>query len=40
MNNSKDGIKKLVLVGVLAAVAYMELGPAGLILAGVIMMIF
>ena len=36
----KGELKKLVVVGVLAAVAYMELGPVGLVLVGVVMMLF
>lgn len=34
-----DGTKKILLIGVLGAIAYAELGPIGLIVLGVVMMI-
>jgi hypothetical protein len=36
----KDGTKKIIIVGVIAAIAYAELGPLGLVIAGLIMMVF
>ena len=35
----KDGTKKILLIGVLGAIAYAELGPMGLIALGLVMMI-
>lgn len=39
MNNSSDSMKKLLLVGVGAAIAYSQFGPMGLIVAGIVLLL-
>ena len=34
-----DGTKKILLVGVVAAIAYAEFGPMGVVIAGLILML-